>query len=304
MGPSQVGRWQVLQMVEWKAGVEDDTFMERERLDDTKMVLHVVGVRSRPPGMHERARRGRRRNGPSPRLVLDCRHHAKLYPRQEARRVYDASVGLRLLGFDTVMVSILRVVSATESMSVFHLFLAGPVVFGSSVLRFRHVGVEVSALVKDAADLALFLSHFFVVDGVFRPTHRSSWSQNHTDHFGLFPFRLLRRSHGSWRLRFHHARHVNATHVLMLSHVSFCCSRTRTKLPSTRTSTVELQARALPVPRQTLHFPIDDSTKSSPKICRTWNEERRRRLRHVRCARDAPSRRDVVFVFHPGFRLF
>ena len=221
MGASSVGRWQVLQMVEWKAGVEDDTFMERERMDDRTMVLHVAGVRSRPPTMHERARR---RNGPSPWHALDCRHHAKLYPRQEARRVYDASVGFLLFGFDTVMLSILRVVSATESMSVFHLFLAGPVVFGSSVVRFRHVGVEVSALVKDAADLALFLSHSFVVDGVFRPTHGSSRSQNHTDHFRLFPFRLLRRSHGSWRLRFHHARHVNATHVLMLSHVSFCCS--------------------------------------------------------------------------------
>lgn len=268
VGASSVGRWQVLQMVEWKAGVEDDMFMERERMDDTTMVLHVAGVRSRPPGMHERARRGHR-SGPSPQLVLDCRHYAKLYPRQEARRVYDASVGFRLLGFDTVMVSILRVVSATESMSVFYLFLAGPVVFGSSVLRFRHVGVEVSALVKDAADLALFLSQSFVVDGVFRPTHRSSRSQNHTYHFRLFPFRLLRRSHGSWRLRFHHARHVNATHFPILSHVSFCCSRTRTKRPSTRTSTVELQARALPVPKQTLHFPIDDSTKSSPKTCRT-----------------------------------
>lgn len=256
-------------MVECTAGQEDDTFVKRDRMDDTKVALHLVRVRSRPPGMHERACRVNRGCGPSPQLGLDCHNHAKLYPRREAREVDDALVGSRLLGFDTVMVSIMRVVSATKSMSVFHLFLTGPVIFGSTVLRFRHVRVEVSALVKDAADLALFFSHTFVVDGVFRPTNRSSRSQNHTDHFRLFPFRLLRRSQGSWWLRLHHARHVDATHAPALSHVSLCCSRRRTKLPSTRTSPVELQARALPVSKSTLRFAIENPTKPSPAVSRT-----------------------------------
>lgn len=183
------------------------------------------------------------------------------------------SRALRLFAFATMMVSIMMVMPTASPVSVLLFLLAGPIVFGSVVLRFGHVRVEVPSLVEDAADLALFLPQTFVVDRVFRPTHRPSRSQDHTDHLRLLPFRFLRRSHCRWWLRVHQARHVNCTHVLTLPHVSQGCSRARTNLPGSPTSHVERKQCAsfalniLSDANEDLRRPRTRVCEPEPEIC-------------------------------------